>query len=120
MEDRSEYRIDNKSIGERLRNEREKFGLTRESMADLVNLSPVYIGQLERGERQASLNTLMKVSDCFNVSTDKILKGDSENIKLKTKNVISILEECSETELELIEKIIRTLVLYCNRDKETP
>ncbi len=49
--------IDNKGIGERLRQEREELGLTREKFAEIVELSPLYIGQLERGERQMSLNT---------------------------------------------------------------
>ncbi|HCJ56810.1 MAG TPA: XRE family transcriptional regulator, partial [Clostridiaceae bacterium] len=53
-----EHEVDNKGIGERIRKEREKLALTREKLAEIIDLSPLYIGQLERGERQMSLNTL--------------------------------------------------------------
>ena len=40
--------INLEEIGLRIRKEREKLGLTREKFAELIGLSPYYIGQIER------------------------------------------------------------------------
>ncbi|RKL62247.1 XRE family transcriptional regulator [Thermoanaerobacteraceae bacterium SP2] len=47
---------------QRIRKEREKLGLTREKFAEIIGLSDYYVGQLERGERQMSLNVLVKIA----------------------------------------------------------
>ena len=65
-----------KDIGTRIRREREKLGLSREKFAEIVGLSTYYIGQIERGDRNMSLETLFRISESLNVSTDYILKGD--------------------------------------------
>ncbi|MGB9839825.1 helix-turn-helix domain-containing protein, partial [Thermovenabulum sp.] len=39
-------KFDLKSIGKRIREEREKFGLSREEFAEIVGLSDYYIGQI--------------------------------------------------------------------------
>ena len=47
--------VNNKAIGYRIREEREKLKLTREKFAEIVDFSPLYIGQLERGDKWALL-----------------------------------------------------------------
>ncbi len=123
-------KVDNKGIGERLRNEREKLGLTREKFAEIVELSPLYIGQLERGERQMSLNTLLKISKCLNISLDYLVTGrhnnklnfvikDNEkfdylenNISNKEiiKNLLSLFNRCSQKQLLIIQDLIKVIL----------
>src|SRR5699024_10852385 len=67
---------DNKEIGSRIRKEREKLDLSRNKFAETIDLSRFYLGQIERGDRSMSLNTLTKISDTLKVSIDYILKGN--------------------------------------------
>ena len=46
-----------KSIGQRIRNYRTKQGLSQEKLAELSGCHPTYIGQLERGEKNATLRS---------------------------------------------------------------
>ena len=78
--------INLKEIGSRIRNQREALGLSREKFSEIVGLSPYYIGQIERGDRNMSLDTLIKISSSLNISIDFILKGYThymENILAK-------------------------------------
>lgn len=44
-----------KIIGQRIRNYRTQKGLSQEKLAELAGCHPTYIGQLERGEKNATL-----------------------------------------------------------------
>ncbi len=57
--------IDYKKIGEKIRIEREKFQMSREKFAELLELSPYFVGQIERGERKMSISTLINVSNAY-------------------------------------------------------
>lgn len=121
--------IHNKEIGNRLRREREKLELTREKFAEIVNLSVLYIGQLERGERQMSLPTLVKITDSLHVTTDYLIYGKSINsqdyIKENSSKYIELAEnddkisrlnfllsKCSKKELDLIERMVKLIIPY--------
>lgn len=42
-----------KSVGQRIRNYRTQLGWSQEKLAELSGCHPTYIGQLERGEKNA-------------------------------------------------------------------
>ncbi|RJX24743.1 MAG: XRE family transcriptional regulator [Dethiobacter sp.] len=122
--------IDNKAIGQRIREEREKLQLSREEFAEIIGLSDYYIGQLERGERQMSLPVLVKIVNCLHVSLDYLIFGetahnvyvhDAHNIydtcgSNKDRDVKSLLNKCSPKELELVKKLIRTILPYLGKN----
>ncbi|MDK2821521.1 MAG: hypothetical protein PWP31_1486 [Clostridia bacterium] len=123
--------IDNKAIGQRIREEREKFGLSREEFAEIVGLSDYYVGQLERGERQMSLPVLIKVANCLHVSLDYLIfekttydayfVHDARNIydacdSNKDAEINSLLNKCSPKELELVKKLIKTILPYLHKN----
>ena len=51
-----------KVIGQRIRNFRTTAGLSQEKLAELSGCHPTYIGQLERGEKNATLESIEKIS----------------------------------------------------------
>lgn len=124
--------INLKDIGSRIREEREKLGLSREKFAEIVELSSYYIGQIERGERNMSLETLLKISSSLNISIDYILKGYThymENILAKEaiednykeemdeeiKEILSLISGTSKDDLILIKDIIKLILPNINK-----
>ncbi|NLU50753.1 MAG: helix-turn-helix transcriptional regulator [Syntrophomonadaceae bacterium] len=121
--------VDNKAIGQRIRQEREKLLLSRGEFAGIIGLSEYYIGQLERGERQMSLSVLVKIANCLHVSLDYLIygeiahdacyvhdacntyKGSDSN---KETEITVLLKKCSPKELDLIRKLIKTILPYIN------
>lgn len=55
-------------IGQRLRAYRCHRGLTQERLAELAEVHPTYIGQVERGEKNLTLTTLHRLLRALDVS----------------------------------------------------
>lgn len=123
--------IDNKAIGQRIRDERERLDLTREEFAEIVELSSYYVGQLERGERQMSLPVLVNIANCLHVSLDYLIFGnkpqenlyiyENNNLGYKTNypkeciEICKLLNKCSTKELDLFKKLIKIILPYINK-----
>lgn len=61
------------NIGKRIREERLRLNLTQEKLAEDVNLSMAYIGQVERGDRSLTLDNLIIVAKRLGVTIDYLL-----------------------------------------------
>ena len=48
-------------VGERIRQIREGLNMNREKFSEMVDISSVFLGQIERGERSLSIKTLSKI-----------------------------------------------------------
>lgn len=66
--------MDYKFLGKRIREERQKLNLTQEKLSESVGISDSYLGQIERGERSVTLDTLIRLANRLNVTIDYLLK----------------------------------------------
>jgi transcriptional regulator with XRE-family HTH domain len=64
-----------KVLGETIRNRREADGLSQEKLAELANLSRNYIGELERGETNVSIEALVRVAKALRVRVRDLVTG---------------------------------------------
>ncbi|KAF6619841.1 helix-turn-helix transcriptional regulator, partial [Paenibacillus sp. EKM208P] len=62
-----------KQMGTRIRAIRNAKGPTQQKLADIASLDYRYIGALERGERNISIDTLEKVLTALNVSISELM-----------------------------------------------
>ena len=58
-----------------VRHYRKNKRLSQEQLAELCDLHPTYIGQLERGEKNASLETIMRVCEGLSVSPEVLFEN---------------------------------------------
>jgi len=63
-----------KSVGQRIRNYRLSLHLSQEKLAELSGCHPTYIGQLERGEKNATLESIEKIAGALNVPISKLVE----------------------------------------------
>ncbi|MCM3134387.1 helix-turn-helix domain-containing protein [Paenibacillus polysaccharolyticus] len=61
------------SVGERIREIRKAKGLTQQQLAELSGLDDAYIGSVERGERNFSIDTLEKILKGLDTSAHDLL-----------------------------------------------
>ncbi len=84
-----------KIIGQRIRNYRVKAGLSQEKLAEISGCHQTYIGQIERAEKNATLESIEKISSALNIPLSKLFekigntKDNSENIPLECYEFIS-------------------------------
>lgn len=62
-------------LGLRIKQCRKTNKLTQEQLAEMVNVSPHYIYEIEKGMKSMSLSTLAELSIALHVSTDYLLFG---------------------------------------------
>jgi len=64
-------------FGEAVRQRREALGLTLEEMAERMHMSPIYLGEVERGirKRGPSLDFALKIARGFGVELADLLGG---------------------------------------------
>lgn len=62
-------------LGLRIKQCRKMQHLTQENLAELIDVSPHYIYELEKGLKCMSLATLVDISTALNLSTDYLLFG---------------------------------------------
>ncbi len=55
-------------LGRRIRELRKNIGFTQEELGERANLHQTYIGGVERGERNVSLTTLIKLAEALHIS----------------------------------------------------
>ncbi len=106
--------IDYVKIGNRIRIEREKFDMTRENLSEILNISPYFLGQIERGERKMSINTLINLSECLHISIDYLF-FDELNINTNNDVLHSLINKCSEKEIKVIEGLIKLILPHLTR-----
>lgn len=73
-------------VGLRIRYYRKEKHITQERLAEICNLHPTYIGQLERGEKNATIESLYKITRGLDISMGKLL----ENIECLEDNCANI------------------------------
>ncbi len=61
------------SLGEIIREKRKALGYSQEGFADLVGLHRIYIGSVERGEKNISFINLHKIAEKLNISLSELL-----------------------------------------------
>lgn len=96
---------DNIEMGERIRELRKNLNMTREKFSEMLDISDVFLGQIERGERSVSIKTLKKIVAFTGCSTDYLLFGDMKNNSL-TNKINKMLIDCSDETLEYIYELI--------------
>lgn len=93
------------AVGKRIYAIRTSKHMKRDTLAELSGLHPTYIGQLERGEKNATLTTLESISIALNVPLERFVeyitpgKAAEESVPNQCYNLI--LEQTPRTQRRL-------------------
>ncbi|MGB6993838.1 MAG: helix-turn-helix transcriptional regulator, partial [Thermoanaerobaculia bacterium] len=105
-----------KSFSGRLRNLRERRGLSQQELADMVGIHLSQLGRLERGVSTPSAETVLALAHALRATTDALLRGDRAgeqelaigNVRLFER--FRALETLDRDEQETAIKLIDALV----------
>lgn len=97
-----------KELGKRIRFYRKELHLSQEKLAELCDFHPTYIGQLERGEKNATLESVSRLSQGLGISLNTlledidILNSAEDNIPLEVYHKLMKLPEKQQRQVSSI------------------
>lgn len=99
-------------LGKHIRERRKEKKYTLEQLAEKLDVSTTFIGQIERAKGIPSLETLVKIANALEISTDSLLFGDL-NTKSGDNHFVQKVKELTEhftpREKELLLKNIEII-----------
>lgn len=97
--------------GERIRILRKERGWSQEELGEKADLHHTYVGAVERGEKNASIDTLDKIAEALGVEMIDLftLARKQERIDSLRSHVIEEVMESSPEMLRLIATLIQTM-----------
>lgn len=113
-----DYKLNNSEIGERIRSIRESLFMSRERFSEMVDISEVFLGQIERGECSLSLKTLSNIIAYTGTSSDFILYGKDDSNDIYIKKIERMLYQCSDETLKFIYDLIRDVQKFSQEIKD--
>ena len=100
-------------IGQRIRSYRLQNGFNQEELAEKCGLHPTYIGQVERGEKNATLESVCRIANGLDLSLSKLFEnigsgGDNKNYPTEVYDlVLSLPVDEQEKLLKIMQMIIQ-------------
>lgn len=93
------------AIGERVRIIRENQGYTREKFAEILDISPSTLANIELGRTQIPNIVLINLYNIFGISSDDILHGTKKSDNMQ-KRINRIISNLNSNKLKYIYKVI--------------
>lgn len=110
-------------IGSGIRSIRKAKRISQENLADVAGVSPSYMGEVERGVRNISVETLEKICDALGVLAIDIFRASGLQKESKHSEKAVALEKHmafmtirSKQEIELINKLARDIFAHIEQE----
>ena len=107
--------MDKLTMGDRIKSARKNLGLTQEALAEKLDITLYYMGEIERGVKTPSLDLFVKLVEVLDVSADYLLRDRvSTGNVYGDKRMARKLENLTPKQRAAIEAIIDTYIEYLN------
>ena len=97
--------MDWNAVGARIRKQREYMGLSREQLAELIDVTPKFCSDIELGVKGMSVQTLCQLSQALQLPTDYLLFGDKG--ETDSGEIIRMLKQCTPEEHKHAEQLLK-------------
>ena len=102
--------IDYLKLGLKIKELRQRKGLTQDSLAEMVSCNTSHVSNIENCHTKVSLNVLLAIANALNTSIDYLLSNQYENSSMVLNNeILRLLQNCDDEKKEKILKIIQIL-----------
>ena len=108
-----------KDIGSRIREVRKSKHLSQNALAEIIDISPSHMSDIENGKKNISLDIFMRVTEALQVSADWLLRTNIPSVaNLQLGEIGEILSDCSASETQALIKMLRTMKATLRESKE--
>ena len=102
----------NKEVGERIKRLRQKSNYTREQLAEIADISPKFLYEVETGKKGCSSYVLYRITVALDAKSDYLLAG--ENTSIDKQDLEYLLYLFSQDQLNTVLEIIKSIYKAIN------
>ena len=101
-----------KLLGQRIRNLRNHQGLTQEELGGRANINYKYLGGVERGERNPSIDNLAKIAKALGVQLHElfVFEHEIEDTQILKKRINELLKGADKKEIKKVYRVIQAIL----------
>ena len=101
-------------LGKRIKTERQKRGLTQEGLAEAAGISNNFVSYIENGKKTASINTVKKIADVFEMPISKLFSEipleKKATVDYTTEKIMYLIRDKSPSKKKLFLSICESIV----------
>lgn len=98
------------TLGDIIKNAREKSGITIESLANKVEITERYLYRIENENKKPSFEVLYKLIRELSISPDLIFYPEKPTKDSEVENLLRMLSDCDDRSLQVIKATAKALI----------
>lgn len=102
-------------IGNRIRQLRNSKGISQEELSLASGLNRAFIGQLERGEKNATVKTIEKICSALHVSLHEFFSFELDEIDVTNNSFIKLsamFKELNDNQISQVVELVKLLITF--------
>lgn len=112
--------IDYKDIGQRIKENRIRKGLTQERLSELIGIGPSHMSHIESGTTVPSFDVFISILNALECSADELLCRETTAAKPLLNSWLSeLVEDCDPTETKILSDILIAAKQTLRKNKAT-
>lgn len=106
------------NIGEKIHTLRMQKGMSQEDLALQAEITPAYLGLIERNKKNPTVKVLAQICNALNIGLSEFFLVESESlttrteIDLLTEQIMHQISRCNETEMRTMLTIIKNVLKF--------
>jgi transcriptional regulator with XRE-family HTH domain len=99
-------------LGRRIRYFRNQRGMTQEELGPTAELSAKYLGSIERGEKNPSMDNLEKIARALKVELSELFtfEQETDNSRELKRKIDEMLKDASKKEFGIVYRVIKAVL----------
>ena len=97
-------------LGGVLKAARNEKGLTREQLAEIINITPRYLMSIENENKKPSYDVLFRLVRQLGISADTIFYPENQLVNTKVEQLVRLLYLCDDRDLNIVSATIKALL----------
>lgn len=103
--------INYKALGKRIKLARIEKELTQERLAEMVDLSPTHMSNIESGTANVSLPSLVNIANALSLSLDDLLSDSVIHARASLEREFQrMLDSCTEYEMRIVRDAAQAII----------
>lgn len=109
------------AVGERIREQRMRIGLSQDELAERIDRATKYCSDIERGICGMSVETMLSIADNLDMTLDYMMFGEASKDELERQKhdenvLIHLLSKCTDKQRDYAIRLLKLYIASMTQD----